>query len=551
MQRLYPIFYLLISYFTLSAQTPDFQTDHFYPKWGAKNITSPTDIQASASVYSDGERIHIEVNVVDDILVNNADVLHTDHVEVWFGMPLYEIMDTSWYFSEQYNAKHYFEKANLPKRHYCIYPKKTNSWLDLPMPKVMLYDHFQYTGCMKFQKDLSCYRCNTLQTSNDFSGMTHFGLYMDNRPVHLMDRENYFLFEKATGYTVGDLTQGCKYQSELTANGYKVSATFDAIALGFVTLPDISHLRIMIDVVDVDATGKQESLLSSATNRKWGNFTTFNTIKFKKPIQTNYTYLPSNFLIHKIIQPQFMVYSDEGWKSYNLVIGQDGCRATSDSACEAYIHTYNYFPTYLHYEEKTVANTSIRIGSFRRYNNYTLESNHETSITGISGGSYTFYNVNDDFLYTYQGYVGKYSNLWIDDDHNPYLYAKSLKKEFAFKNGVVGIISPNISGGMAPHSGGGCLWFECYVHRYYQGKFEEVLKIDDAHCRQWKTIINDLQYQNVAIKQIVWQKLGKELKIITDSEWIEPKNECHPSAIYITFNNDGSLQEIYPLPETE
>lgn len=547
MKYLFLLTLILFLQFALTTQNqkPDFQLDQFYPKWGAKNIESPTDIQASTKVYSDGEKIHIEVEVVDDMLVNDVDVLHTDHVEVWFGVGEYHLLDDDKdhtekedFFEAQLQSRDYpgcyvAERPAAPK--YLIFEKLSSKHLEeINSDLLSMVDSVKILGWEKYIGDLPI--------ELDFTGITHFGLFPDNRTLSLYDRENYELFEKSTDYQIGDLTEGCTYSAKITDKGYIIEASFTPKALGFVQLPSIKNLFIMIDVVDVDERGSQETILSSSKNRTWGNKYSFNWVELQKPLNTNVVNIPKHLfefdnsaLSKKLKFSPKLVYTQDGWKYYNSTATT---LAGDWEIFRTHFTTYGYLPTSVNYKTDILKQGQISASQIE-FSETTPQTcrNFDFSQTSFFQTLYKVHIIDDKVALSERKLT---CGDWKLDN---------LEQIFVFADGTVGLITYSIDGCYCRGTCGGCENLDIRIKKYKNGEFQEILRIEDDSCCSLGFQIGDNEYEEMSVKEVVWSKVGKELKIWIDDSWGENKQPI--KVIDITFNENGTVREIYPFSEKE
>jgi hypothetical protein len=301
---------------------------------GQQNHSGQADCNARARITSTDSTLTIEVDVADGNLVFSGDSLHSDHVEVWFSPsasypadgPPYDL--TSYIWDGKSNLYLYKEMADL---------KAFRSEIQSPVigasnysRESLTYDSLDGTyyddSWLRYEIDryLSDVRHSKLSVEKIFYGITHFGIFPDNGRVVLYDRENYSVLEKLTGLQIPDLTRFVVVQSSRKSDGYILTMTFGPEAIGFSGRNGIMQLRYMVDVVDVDESGKQQTILSTSAHRRWGDPSTFRQLdpdpQIKVPLSPDFreagdprschyenNLLPVNYL------PSDFLYTRAGW----------------------------------------------------------------------------------------------------------------------------------------------------------------------------------------------------------------------------------------------
>lgn len=324
--------------------------------WGLKNYSGHDDLNANCKIISDGEKLQIQVKVSDDIINFNSDPINSDHIELWFALP--EILERYGYKSNYIETLTTSFIAN--DSILCLYDNNSN--LD-SLKNELKNPHINFVAqgedTIYYVKDdeqwlqndvdefLEDLRSSNLREENIFFGLVHFGILPKSENVILYDTETYNIFQKMTHIELDDLTKYIKIKSKISETDYQINVEVLPEALGFVSKYGIKELRFMIDVVDVDLTSKQESLISTSQNRIWGNPKSFNNIKLAKPIcvklDENIKYIGDPAAKSKIafqffnLVPNTYVKSKNGWKPVTL----------SKLFYEAVNRPYYYFLPYI------------------------------------------------------------------------------------------------------------------------------------------------------------------------------------------------------------
>ncbi|RKI05870.1 hypothetical protein D7Y15_32260 [Corallococcus sp. AB030] len=216
-----------------------------------------------ATLVSDGQQLVLDVDVVDSTPSAATDDVHSDHVEVWFGL---EAPD-----------------ALMPSRVVTTSPEgKLFTVRDKDDPKALeaiIRDEFPVDkGCEEDQRAVREQLGTAPKRTRVLLGLAHLGFFPDGRPPVLYDVERYPGLSPALGE--GDV----RYEVLRTATGYHVRAVLQPGALLFVPKDGVRTLRVRVDAIDVGAAGTKETLRSTHPAPKWGDAETLRTVKLAKPL---------------------------------------------------------------------------------------------------------------------------------------------------------------------------------------------------------------------------------------------------------------------------
>ncbi|MFC2136407.1 hypothetical protein ACFLTH_17470, partial [Bacteroidota bacterium] len=296
MRQLIILLCFLFSHLLHAQSTNDFMSDTLFAVWGKSNYSGKNDCNAMTRIKSDGRNIHIIVRVGDDKLVLNEDPIHSDHVELWFALPgiLDQYVDYETLESNKFIISDSFlylinGKPDLPKFKSFINDPLINArdaGIDSFYYSQM--DENQGIGSDWLKESIDSYlsdaRSSKLQVNNFPFGVVHFGLLPKVNKAVQYDTELYLPLEKFAGIKLDDLAGYIELSSRIDNKGYSFRIKIKADALGFTSKHGIGGLKFLLDVVDVDDKGKQETLLSTSRKRMWGNPNTFNEINFGEHI---------------------------------------------------------------------------------------------------------------------------------------------------------------------------------------------------------------------------------------------------------------------------
>ena len=225
------------------------ENDYLFPVW-MKSYDGLTDVSASIKTnIVDNKFLEMSITVTDDILItSNSNHLNNDHIELWF-------------YSN---------------------------------PTIL-------SGVGKSTYD------NKIKTV----GLSHF-LVSSGGVVSLLDKQRYRNLGLGTKM-FKPVIKGIKSSFTMTKQGYKQVISVPLDKLPFYQLTNYSQcLNIMVDVIDVDSSNKQEALLSTNIHRKWGDTTGFTEFCFSFE-----DYSESKVLINQGLS----VNSDDG--NYAILINEN------------------------------------------------------------------------------------------------------------------------------------------------------------------------------------------------------------------------------------
>jgi hypothetical protein len=289
------LFYLFATTFAQSKW--DFESDSLFVVWGEKNYSGKQDCSAKARITSNDTSIIVEVEVTDDNLIFNNDPLNSDHVEIWFALRYlynYEQPSDNYYEPDNVTAYLYGNTSYL-----YLYKGKCDLSAFNKEIKSPVIESEAFGGEMSYDKlssdenwlkekidiYLSDLRGASLKKTHVFYGVVHLGVLPKTSKAILYDKEAYAVLQKQAGVTIPDYSQFMKVESNTTENGYSVKMVLPPQALGFVTNIGLQNGRFVINIIDSDTPGKQETLLSTSQKQKWGEPATFNELRFHTDIQ--------------------------------------------------------------------------------------------------------------------------------------------------------------------------------------------------------------------------------------------------------------------------
>ncbi|MDB5032942.1 MAG: hypothetical protein JWQ98_183 [Chlorobi bacterium] len=477
------------------------------PSAGKGNIT------ASMRVHGDGAKLTVEVEVIDDPSGAGNSPVHSNHVEIWFGLP--DTPGEEPQFEEHDASYQRIYRLSAPR--FRLFHPSRKSADGFEVPRIQFMNDSASARLRDYcnQRDDSIYRSMS-EPATDFFGTIRYGLFPDNRPVGMYDAEHYHWFESSVSEQLSRTPSGIEYRSERTPRGYLITATVTPEGLRFVRMPEMSTIGLMVDVVSDSAAGP---LLSSSPLRQWGNRGTFNMITLYQPLVTNPTGAPGRSLGAMGFTP-IAYYASSGWRyvfpaAYDYKYADIIPEPESDDGCAYDFSAYFYLGA--PFSRSTVTVGALHLDKYRFTDKY-----HRDGI--IDGGEATAYIHRD---IPYRSYRRFNSSGWKFDN---------LQTEFTFANGTAGLITVVVAGGYQPGQCGGVVELEMQVIRLTADTSSEVIGIYEHPCSH-ESGIGEKQLEGFQIQDVRWEKIGRTLIV-------ECVREGKKRLIRITFDAGGGSYRI-------
>ncbi|RJS27489.1 hypothetical protein DRW03_03795 [Corallococcus sp. H22C18031201] len=248
------------------AAAPDFSA--------SLNVRGEKGSPSVATLSSDGQRLLLDVEVVDATPAVSADPVHSDHVEVWLALePLSDIGPTR--FVMPVGGRHLLTvdgKDDADALDALIQGTAVDPATD---------SEGAAEGCEPERKAASAELGKTpSRRVRAFFGLAHLGLFPDGRTPVLYDAEAY----AAAGLAPALGAQDIRYEATKTERGYHLKAWLQPGALVFIPRGELQALRVRVDAVDAGGPGAKEVLRSTHPAPKWGEPSTFQVVKLAHPL---------------------------------------------------------------------------------------------------------------------------------------------------------------------------------------------------------------------------------------------------------------------------
>ncbi|MDX1909678.1 MAG: hypothetical protein SF053_21750 [Bacteroidia bacterium] len=291
------------------AQEPDFALRECYPAGRAKTLNLRPGVSASMELYSNGQSLSMVVWVKDADIRQHSQTAYADHVEVWFALP------PSAYPEDFEYALHpsYMYAASTTRSAAPASPPRTFSAYSEYTPRVSsrsFLQDFDYPSTDKITRDsLQVPSPSQLRKEDIHFGIVQFALFPDGRKAVQLNRRNHESLERTMSLSMGNPVDGIRYDAVYMedGSGYIINAEFSLKALGFIQLPELRQLRLMVDIANSLSAGeKAEVLLSSSPYREAGSPATFNAVTLRRPLYTNVTDIPTHIFTQTHYYPILM-----------------------------------------------------------------------------------------------------------------------------------------------------------------------------------------------------------------------------------------------------
>lgn len=305
---------------SLWGQGSDFIMENLKNVSGTQMVESEKDYPYSAAVqvYSDGVYLSLAIKVVDPSINNDPNPAYADRVDVCLALP-------------QFNYPQNFQYAFHPR--FLSAPTKSTRSYEDELDRLFTIDeafssdlsirNFVKNFDYPTQEDIRRYDLN-LPRSNEFKekvlpfGMVKFSFFRDGRPPNNADEHLLRNLEDHMGRRMSSLRDGIRYTAEPTerGDGYIINIEFAIEGLGFVPLPRLEGINLMVDVLNA-LPGQRARVVNSTSSMRSIHPLSFEYVRFRKPIKTNYTDL-SDELFDKAGFFPLIWYTENDWDGLGI-----------------------------------------------------------------------------------------------------------------------------------------------------------------------------------------------------------------------------------------
>lgn len=273
-----------------------------------RTLRSPT-LSADLKLFCDGKQLFLYLHVHDPRIILSPDVDFSDHIQLWLALP-----DRAFPSDFEYELHPNYVMAE---------PRPTRATDDdEPRFFTIFSEYGSEVSLQNFlqEHDYPSTGTAAVPDSRDLSlrevhfGMIGYALFPDERSPELLNRQELEPIEAALHTSLGQVEEGITYKVTHHSSGsYEVNAQISPQALGFVQLPEMSELAVMIDIIDVAGRGQRGRLaLSSSPYRQGHAPNGYNQVRLQTPLQTNYTTIPNEFFEETSYFP-ICFFSGQDW----------------------------------------------------------------------------------------------------------------------------------------------------------------------------------------------------------------------------------------------
>ncbi len=280
----------------LHGQNFDLAIERLYavPSSHVRSVPESEEVSATVRLSSDGAYLFLYVHVRDRRVQRHWQTDMADHVELWLGLP-----------AEAYPKD--FEYALHPR--YVLAPPMTTR--GGPQAKPRLFSTYaEYASQLSLSDFVNNHDyprknegmvppANTLRLQEVPYGLMKFALFPDGRPAEWLNQEEMAPLEQVLQQSLGDAPAGITYQvTRQDPEGYEINARIAPAALGFVTLPEVERLNVMVQIHNASIPGQPvEAALSTMpptekNQRSVEHPSGFNHLRLQRPLYTNFTTIP-------------------------------------------------------------------------------------------------------------------------------------------------------------------------------------------------------------------------------------------------------------------
>jgi len=506
---------MLIGALPLSPKAQDLIIEDFFPTG-----ENTTDIQAQARLYCDGDAISINVYVQDDDIQLQSSNDLSDHIRIWLALPEEAYPERFDYqLHPQYITSRPSDYSLSQKARYF----STNA-SDLTMEKgENMENFFEKSDYPQISRgdDPPESEGNNLPARPELEpGIVPFGLvgysfFSDNRPPVWINAADMQQLENTFELQLANLVDSIKYYAETTESndGYTLDISFPAAALGFVQLPHMKHIRLLIEVWNAEADQPANIILSSSENRQDQTPYTFNEVYFQEPLRTNFCDIPDQVFYQTSYYP-ICLLTENNWVSTAMDVDAlvFAPKITSKSLTEIKFYKQN-----LEYLQQDFGETAVE--TLRVQMDYVNQFPRQKEYTLIKGETF----MNEKTSYPLPDQNDLPSGL------------------FAFPDGHIGLIQRS-SIPVDPFGWTNCqtcLEDNITIHRVDPFGQHEMLRMRQGDGQHAYCKVGDLKFDDYQISSLDWISDGKILVI-----GLKHRYQKLGKRIKVSWEDDGSNMEV-------
>ncbi|MDX2286648.1 MAG: hypothetical protein NW241_20950 [Bacteroidia bacterium] len=278
------------------------------------NTAYPVPVSAGVKVFCSGESISLVIEVKDAQIQSGRTPAQSDHIEVSFALPPSAYPpDFNYAQHPQYvTGRDLQYRSGISERVFTLAGDRS-----APLRPDELTDRYGYPSPWENSAPALVPDPVGLRKEEIHFGLVQFALFPDGRAAVQLNQRAHEPLRRYLESGVGNIAQGIRYSSEPLEHdrGYLINAEFSPQALGFIQLPRMNQIRMLVRVADM-TDGRQTPVyrLTSSPQGNPGQPATFNTVYFDRPLYTNCTEAPDRLFEQASFYPVYML-SESGWIS--------------------------------------------------------------------------------------------------------------------------------------------------------------------------------------------------------------------------------------------
>jgi hypothetical protein len=476
---------------TLRAQQSDFVSGQFEVIQGKNWFGGEKDASARMEVFSDGKVINLFLEVKDDVIIRDKRSEAADHLVLTMALAPsaypegFPLEFHPWYFQAM-NQSTRAESPNPKHRFFSMYAQTAQS-----VEVALLKEHLLYPDKEEISKNnfLIPYP-EQLRAARVAFGFVSYRIFPDGRPAELIHREDYASLEDNLNENLGDVEAGIAYSVETRPGGMEYNVSIAPQALGFVPVPFLKELSVVVDMFDFDVQKGLATVLSSSSEEPKGKNAgrPMEILTFAKAINTNYTEAPDR-IFQEIEYKPIMFFGENGWTPTYIDIDPLVFRPfeISQSISEVQFSKGN-----VEYRLEQVPNTQIGLEQF------TVKESYVNLVPRIS--EYTLLK-------------GQLFHISRIQNRVKVLDTTSHSSAFSFPDGGTGLITVENSTRSPQGWGdcGMCLQETITIHRITPKGSKKILQLRQGDEQNGYLSIGDFTMEGFQVDRLDWVKEGQVL----------------------------------------
>ncbi|MEM6807204.1 MAG: hypothetical protein AAF696_37730, partial [Bacteroidota bacterium] len=475
-------------------------------------------INSGVQVYSDGRYLSVAIKVKDAVVNDDPDPAYADRVDVWLALPEYS-------FPKNYPFAFHPRLLSAPairSRSYEELPKRLFS-IDESyasrLNKRNFLNNYDYPEDMEIRdRNLNLPYAREIEESLFPFAIAQFSFFRDGRAAIWANEYVLGNVEEQLGMRFSPLTDGVRYTADPTENGdgYIINIEFSIEAFGFVSLPNMEGVNLMVDVLNAPS-GQRARVVNSTSSMRSIQPLSFEYIRFKNPIKTNYTELSDEIFEENDFYP-LMWYSENDWQGFGidvdaLVLDRSGL---SQDLLEIKLYEQEL-------EFKNFSYSGYEIDLIQAEMNYVNRLPEEKELIRANG----------------QNIVAE--RVRVVDDRPK---SEIEDRWFTFGDGTLGLIYQE----SIPHHRfgwgkcGDCLFETIHIKRISEAAAWDILEIEQKEGDQAYCKIETLEYENFYVSNFDWVEEGSRLVLRLRHRFSKEKKRVEVS--WDEYGTDLEVEEL-------